>query len=132
MVLSDLISENEFLYRAIKRSKPCWLDEGKPTPAMYKDDGNSVDRDAGREFEEIIEFMRNGKLFPRVKGIVEISARDCLRIETKVTADPNDDNPYHANIWLNSDDIRMQNLRALQLADASEVVFLDEEMMWTV
>ena len=131
MVLPETISDDEFLYRAIKRSRPDWLDGGKPTSAMYKDyGGNSVDRDGKRELSQIIDFMRNGHLFPRVKGIVEIEAAKCLEIGTVVIAAPSDDDVFHANILLNTEDINIQNLRALQLADASRIVFEDDDMKW--
>ena len=58
MGLSEKISEEEELFRAIKRSKPSWLDGGKPVSAMFKDNGNSVDRDGKRTLEDIICFMR--------------------------------------------------------------------------
>ena len=131
-MLQIIVLKHELLYRAIKRSRPNWLDQGIPTSAMFKDEkGNSVDRDGKRNLDDIIDFMRNGKLYPRVKGIVEIPARKCYDIGSTITADPTSDNPFHANIWLNTDDINQQNLRALQLADASRVVFMDDDVEWT-
>jgi hypothetical protein len=68
--MDNKIQKTENLYRAIKRSKPDWLDkEGKITSAMYKDEkGNSVDRDAQRELSDIVEFMNTGTFKNRLKG----------------------------------------------------------------
>ena len=133
MLLSEDIQDNEQLYRAIKRSKPDWLD-GKniPTSAMFKDEnGVSVDRDGGRNEADVIDFMKNGKLFPRVKGIARISANDCFSCGADVKADPSKDNPYRANIFLDAEDIFRQNLQALKLARASRIVFFDDSKTWS-
>ena len=132
MALPSIVSGSEKLYRAIKRSKPSWLDGGRPTSAMYKDDGgNSANRDGNRELGQIIDFMKNGNLSGRVKGIVRIAAEDCYGVGTAITADPSVNNPYHVNIWLNTDKENLQNLRALQLADKSQIVYFDDSIKWT-
>ena len=65
-MLSKDIQGHEQLYRAVKRSRPDWLDGNNiPTSAMFKDsNGVSVDRDGGREEPEIV-----------IKGIGEKNAK---------------------------------------------------------
>lgn len=131
--MENKIHEDENLFRAIKRSKPDWMDNfGKPTPAMYKDKGgNSVDRDDKRDENEIIEFMENGIFKGRLKGVVKVNAGKCMKapILARVAADPKDNNPYHANIFIDEDEKR-SSLQALMLADSSVVVYLNESMNW--
>lgn len=128
--MKDKIEKQEMLYRAIKRSRPDWLEKGKPTPAMFKDEnGNSVDRDDNRSIEEIVQFMRDTTFGKRLKGVVKLNAGDCMNIGTKVVAAQTEKNPYHANIFLD-DDEKMGTLQALMLADVSVVAYIDSEIKW--
>ena len=131
--LDNSVQINEQLHRAVKRSKPDWLDvQNRPTSAMFKDDnGVSVDRDGGREECDIIEFMRTISLPRRVKGIARLSAEACFQAGCDVKPASSDKNPYHANIFLDSSDIHKQNIQALKLARVSEIIFLDDKMEWT-
>lgn len=131
--MEDKVQKHEMLYRAIKRSKPEWLDdEGQATSYMFKDEnGNSVDRDDKRSLEEIIQFMNNGVFKKRLKGVVEINAGVCMEIGTSVEPDPSDSNPYHANIFIDKDET-VGNIQALMLADASKVVYMDPVMKWVI
>lgn len=127
------INEEEHLYRAVKRSKKNCLDGDRVTSALYKYDrlGISVDRDGGRDTDDIIVFMRNNpSLYPRVKGIAELTARDCFSAGATVKANPTIENKYHANIFLDESDSHKQSLQALQLADASTLIFFDENIEW--
>ena len=132
-MLSNDIQAHEQLYRAVKRSRPDWLDSSnRPTSAMFKDaDGVSVDRDGTREEPEIFSFMCEISFPKRVKGIVRLPASACFGAGTKVEAAPSEGNRYHANIFLDSHDIRIQNIQALKLARASSLVFFDETKEWT-
>lgn len=128
--MEDKIEKQEMLYRAIKRSRPDWLEQGKPTPVMFKDEKvNSVDRDDNRSIEEIVQFMRDNTFGKRLKGVVELNAGDCMDIGTKVVAAQTKKNPYHANIFLD-DDEKIGTLQALMLADISIVVYEDPEIKW--
>lgn len=129
--MEKLLQKKEMLYRAIKRSKPDWLDDlGKPTPYMYKDaDGNSVDRDGNRDLEEIISFMDNGVFKKRLKGVVEVNAGVCMDIGATVIEAANDENPYHANIFISEDDM-IGPIQSLMIADASKVVYMNKKMSW--
>ena len=99
---------------------------------MFKDaNGVSVDRGGNREEPEIFRFMREVSLPKRVKGIVRLSASECRGADAKVESAPSEVNPYHANIFLDSSDIRKFNIQALKLARASKLVFFDEAKEWT-
>ncbi len=132
--MEKTIDERERLYRAVKRSRPNWLDqEGKPTPAMYKDKGgNSVDRDGGREENAVICYMEEETFKGRLKGVVRLAAGECMAEPNavEVQAAPTENNPYHANLILDEKDIFKSNLQALKLADISRVVYLNQEMKW--
>lgn len=131
MTLANTVGKDEKLYRAVKRSKPSWIDGDNVSSAMFKDErGVSVDRDGNRSENDIIVFMQNGNLKGRVKAIIKVLAKDCYDIHTRLTANPSDDNPYHANIWLDEDNVNIQNLQAKRLADCSERVFYNDNMNW--
>lgn len=128
--MESSVQRDERLYRAIKRSKPEWLNAGKPTSAMFKDtNGNSVDRDGARSMEEIIRYMQNGTFRKRLKGIVELQAGECMDTGAEVTPAPSEDNPYHANIFLDKEE-QKRTLQALMLADISKVIFEDPAVEW--
>ena len=131
-MISKDIHATEQLYRAVKRSRPDCLDRNnRPTAAMFKDtDGVSVDRDGGRKDAECIKFMCEVTFPKRVKGVARLSALECLNAGTEVKAAPTSTNPYHANIFLDSSDIRRQNIQALKLARASSLIFLDKFKEW--
>ncbi len=132
--MESKIKENELLYRAIKRSRRDWLDnEGKPTPAMYKDEGgNSVDRDGKRDEDSIINFMKEGIFKGRLKGVVKLYAKECMNepYAVKIKSAPTKENPYHANIILNEENLFICDLQALKLADISTVIFINQNMEW--
>lgn len=131
--MDDKIQKHEMLYRAIKRSKPEWLDDsGQPTSYMFKDErGNSVDRDDERTLDEIVRFMDSGVFRNRLKGVVELNAGTCMEIGASVKSDASESNPYHANIFIDQDEV-IGNLQALMLADASKVVYLNPVMKWVI
>lgn len=130
--MENKVQKNEMLYRAIKRSKPDWLEQGKPISAMFNDSkGNSVDQGDQRKLEDIIDFMNRGVFKNRLKGIVELNAGKCMEepINAVVEAAPTETNPYHANIFI-GDDEQKGSLQALMLADISIVVHINETMNW--
>lgn len=128
--MREKIQENEMLYRAIKRSKPDWLENGRPSSVMFKDkNGNSVDRGDNRSLDSIVLFMMAVTFGRRLKGVIELNAGECMRIGVKVKAAPTDNNPYHANIFID-DDEQKGTLQALMLADISKVVYINREVDW--
>lgn len=131
--MKELLDENEKLYRAIKRSKPGWLDHGKPTSAMFKDDdGVSVDRGDGRNLSEVIDFMETGKFGKRLKGVCCLNVKECIcePVNAYVCKDATEGNPYHALIFSNEKKEGLSSIQALQLADLCELVYFNEEMEW--
>ena len=131
MGLSSDIKDEEHLYRVVKRSRPDCMINKRVSPGLFKEkDGVSVDRDGGRTLDEIISFITSNTFGKRAKGIVELSAGDCFSIEVNISSDPSDNNPYHANMWLDMTDENKYNLQALRLADMCNVVFYDEDIAW--
>lgn len=128
--MEENVQKSELVYRAVKRSKPNWLDQGNATPAMFKDiGGNSVDRDGKRSREEVIEFM-NSITFPkRLKGVVELRAGECMDTGVEIIPDPKVYNPYHANIFLSENEDEA-NLQALMMADMGSLIYFNSEMQW--
>lgn len=128
--MNSKIEKHEMLYRAIKRSRPDWLEEGKPTSVMFKDkDGNSVDRGDNRLLENIVQFMKDTTFGKRLKGVVKLNAGDCMDIGVKVIAAVTENNPYHANIFIDENE-ELGSLQALMLADVSHIVYEDPKINW--
>ena len=128
------INEEEFFFRAIKRSRPDCVEGGRVTSALFKEErgfGVSVDRDAQRKEEEVIAFMLNGNLSGRVKGIANFLAIWCEVIGAKISETPSNDNPYHIDIFLDQENEQRQDIQAWQLAKACNVVYEDKNMAWT-
>ena len=128
------IGLNELLFRAVKRSKPETLVDGRVTSALFKEAvyrGVSVDREAGRKRSDVIVFILNGSLRGRVKGIACFHSNVCEEIGAVVEITPSSDNPYHADIILDKDNEQNYNLQTWQLAKACKVVYEDKMMGWT-
>ena len=128
----DVVEGSESLYRVVKRSRPdCITANRKVSPALYKDsNGVSVDRDGGRSEEEIVRFITEVTFPRRAKAIASLLVSTCYGVGSRVEAKPSETNPYHANIYLDSDEEK-GNLQALQLADASQVIYFNEDVEWT-
>lgn len=128
--MEETVQKNEMLYRVIKRSQPDSMDErGRPTSALFKqDNGVSVDRDGERDEEVIIKTFRN-RFDKRFKGLVKVGAGVC--IDNNMTIIPEtSSNIYHAEIFENVDKDPLGQLKALILADSSEVVTYEPEVKW--
>lgn len=131
-MVGDVVEGSESLYRVVKRSRPdCITANGKVSPALYKDsNGVSVDRDGGRNEEEIVRFITEVTFPRRAKAIASLLSSTCYGVGFRVEAAPSEINPYHANIYLDEDE-QKGNLQALQLADECQVVYFDEDVEWT-
>lgn len=130
-MLTDTVKDTERLYRAVKRSRPGWLDYGKPTSAMFRDsNGVSVDRDGERDEDDIIDAQKTnfGK---RLKGVTKVGAKNCYDVGATIEAAPSEDNIYHANIWLDLTDKKKEMLQAYMIAQAAEIVYIDDSVEWT-
>ena len=128
------VSQYEKLYRVIKRSKPdCITLSGKVSPALFKDaNGVSVDRDCGRTEAQVIDFIINVTFVQRAKAIGEIDSSFCFDIGADVVPAPSDIDPFHANIWLDSESEEIRNIQALKLADNCNIVYRNDNIDWTV
>lgn len=125
--------EEEY-YRAIKRSQPNCIDEkkNKPTSAFFKDkNGVSMDKKADRTKDMVIDALKN-KLSKRFKGIVVLNENDILlRAEAYIHPAPSKDDPYHVELYQNSNKDEISNIQALILADLSKILFINDEPKWT-
>ncbi len=130
MKLAETIKETELLYRVVKRSKPGWLDYGKPTSAMFRDDNVvSVDRDGGRTEIAVINAQKES-FGNRLKGVVRILAGKCFDVGANVEAAPSAENIYHANIRLDVEDRKREMLQAYKIAQSAVIVYLDDSVAW--
>lgn len=128
--MEKTVQRNELLYRMIKRSQPDSMDEkGRPTSALFKqDNGVSVDRDGSRGEEEIIQTFKK-RFDKRFKGLVRVGAKICIDNNMAVIPETSS-NIYHAEIFENADKDPLGQLKALILADSSEVVTYESEVKW--
>lgn len=128
--MEETVQKNELLYRVIKRSQPDSMDEkGRPTSALFKqENGVSVDRDGERNEVAIIETFK-GRFDKRFKGLVKVGADICIENDMAVIPETSL-NIYHAEIFENMDKDPLGQLKALILADQSEVVIYEPEVKW--
>ena len=128
--MEETVQENELLYRMIKRSQPDSMDEkGRPTSALFKqDDGVSVDRDGERTEEVVIKAFKD-RFEKRFKGLVRVGADVCLDNNMAVIPETTF-NMYHAEIFESVNKEPLGQLKALILADSSEVIAYEPEVKW--
>jgi len=101
----------------------------QPTSALFKqDDGVSVDRDGDRAESVIVETFKN-RFEKRFKGLVKVKASICLDNDMAVIPEPKS-NIYHAEIFENAEKVPLSQLKALILADNSEVVVYESGVEW--
>ena len=132
MGLPDVVERDESLYRVVKRSRrDCLTRAGRATAALFKDsNGVSVDRDGGRQEDEIIRFIVKESFPKRAKGVTVVSAGCCIDVKAEVAPAPSKNNPYHANIYM-SEDEKVRKIQALKIADSSKLIYFDKDMEWT-
>lgn len=128
--MEETVQRNELLYRVIKRSQPDSMNEkGRPTSALFKqENGVSVDRDGERSEEAIIETFKE-RFDKRFKGLVKVGADICIENDIVVIPETSS-NIYHAEIFENVNKDPLGQLKALILADQSEVVIYEPEVKW--
>ena len=104
-------------------------EKGRPTSALFKqDNGVSVDRDGCRDEEVIIKTFKN-HFKRRFKGLVKVGANICIDNNMAVIPETSS-NIYYAEIFENTDKDLLGQLKALILADSSEVVAYEPEVKW--
>ena len=128
--MEETVQRNELLYRVIKRSQPDSMNEkGRPTSALFKqENGVSVDRDGKRNEVAIIETFK-ARFDKRFKGLVKVGADICIDNDIVVIPETSS-NIYHAELFENVDKDPLVQLKALILADQSEVVIYEPEVKW--
>lgn len=128
--METVVQREEILYRVIKRSQPDTVDNnGHPTSALFKqEDGVSVDRDGERRESTIIETFKN-RFEKRFKGLVKVHASVCIDNAMAVIPETKS-NIYHAEIFENTNKEPLTQLKALILADSSEMVVYDSSVEW--
>ncbi len=128
--MEETVQRNELLYRVIKRSQPDSMNEkGRPTSALFKqENGVSVDRDGERSEDVIIETFKE-RFDKRFKGLVKVGADICIENDIVVIPETSS-NIYHAEIFENVNKDPLGQLKALILADQSEVVIYEPEVKW--
>lgn len=128
--MEETVQRNEMLYRVIKRSQPDTMDnDGHPTSALFKqEDGVSVDRDGERDEQDIIRAFKD-RFGKRYKGLVRVGANICIDNNMAVIPETSS-NIYHAEIFENLERDPLGQLKALILADKSEVVTCEPEVDW--
>ena len=126
--MEETVQRNELLYRVIKRSQPDSMNEkGRPTSALFKqENGVSVDRDGERSEDVIIETFKE-RFDKRFKGLVKVGADICIENDIVVIPETSS-NIYHAEIFENVNKDPLGQLKALILADQSEVVIYEPEV----
>ena len=129
--MEEKVQRYEILYRGIKRSQPDTIDRhGRPTSALFKqEDGVSVDRDGDRKEAVIIDKFK-ARFGNRLKGLTKVPASICIDNDMAVIPKPTD-NIYHAEIFENQNKEPLSQLKALILADKAEIVFFDQEILWS-
>lgn len=120
----DNIDNSEILYRAVRKSNPDSFLLGKPTAALFMDDGGaSVDRDGNRKEQEIVESYKNrfGRRDDYITT-VKIAAIKCRSVGAYPNPIDNKKNVYHAEIWESKDERKVSLLKAIQLAQLCKEV----------
>ena len=128
--MEETVQRNEMLYRVIIRSQPDTIDNaGRPTSALFKqENGVSVDRDGERDEQDIIGTFKD-RFGKRYKGLVRVGADICIDNNMAVIPEISS-NIYHAEIFENIERDPLGQLKALILADKSEVVTYEPEVDW--
>lgn len=121
----NIIDDNEILYRAIRKSCPNALINGKPSAALFIDEnGVSVDRDGGRDEKSIIDSFKErfDKKMNDYDCSVRIRVKDCRRVGTYVNPIGNKKNVFHAEIHESREVVKISLLKAILLAQECQIV----------
>lgn len=121
----------EKIYRRVK-SKPIFMKDGRPSSALFKDSkGVSVDRDSGRNLDEIIsdeerlhnlynkdltdeEIKERGE---ELKAIIQLEKQQCDEVGAYVIPDPiHGGNEYHSLLQQSETEIPLTKRQARDLA----------------
>ena len=116
------IKDEEKLYRAILNKMPNAIIDGRVLPSVFlqENTGTSVDRDGGREHNEILEtlknrFNRNGKE-DNYLGAASITAKECRAAKTYPNPCGNKKNIFHAEIQESETEIPLSLTKAMLIS----------------
>ena len=119
------------IFRRVK-SKPIFMKDGRPSSALFKDSkGVSVDRDAGRNINDIISDeerlhslytngLSNEEMIERgeeLKAVIQLTDSQCDSVKVCVIPDPIDgENEYLALLQKSETEIQLSKSQAKTLA----------------
>lgn len=113
----ERISDEEYLYRVVRRSYPDSFIDGQATAALFMDDsGVSVDRDGGRSEKEIIDTFKRRFRKGEYATSVKLLTGECRKIGTYPLPIGFKHNIYHAEIHGSATEKQVSLLKALELA----------------
>lgn len=120
--MNEKIDSSEKLYRSVNPVN-WYFPEGRVCSSLFKNpDGVSVDRDDGREENQILNsfFKRFGN--EMVKAVVYVVADFCYNLPACIVYKPEEDNEFHSEIH-DTDKISLSNSKAKKLADNCNVIY---------
>lgn len=126
--MEENFDRSEKLHRYVITNPDYWKTaEGRPSSAVFKDsNGVSVDRDGGRNDDEIITTFKNRFGQENIRAIVCVNAGYCIDIGAHLVYSPEPDNVYHSLILESPERITLKPSKAKNLAKNCSVVYLNE------
>ena len=120
---SEIISDDEILYRAVTGNQQRLLSRGGPAAGLFIDaQGLSVDRDGGRSDSEILDAFSARFKKQGCSMAVKIGADECRFAGTHPLAIGNRRNVYHAEIHESESIVTISLLKAMKLASLCRIV----------
>lgn len=120
--MSQNFADEEGLFRAVwpySINPSYWESENKISSAALKDkNGLSVDRDGGRNLDEVITTMRKNFIGVIAKFLV----KDCIDVSAVVMYLPSKENKYHCEIHGNGDKKELSSSQARRLSRKLQIV----------
>lgn len=126
-----IVSDTEYLYRAVKIRDELYLDAGrKPTSAMFKDDkGVSVIRDGGRDEQTVTKSFTDSKLWSkRLKALGKVYTAECKSFGAFIVEDPSTQDIHHSLIFGDEEKSPLSNIQSLKIARSCKIVYYDVTM----
>ena len=125
------MKNDEDYYRVIFRSKPYWIKNGHPTSAFFKsENGVSMDKKGQRTEDDVCDAFKL-RFSKTLKGVVKLPDEAVKKAEAYVKQAASLKNPYHVELYNDKTEAPLTILKALILADASSVLFINDKPSWT-
>lgn len=114
--------DDEGLFRAVRPYSPkslYWKDDGTISSAALKDShGLSVDRDGGREMDDVISSMKL-----RFSGVIaRFTVGNCRDVGALVQYRPSVSNEFHCEVHGSDTKLELSNSQAHKLAGKLQIV----------